>query len=58
MIDSGIRQPFCTAALGDERGGEVMELVERTIGGPCPCKAGRECPLALGPRPEAKVDAA
>jgi hypothetical protein len=41
----------CTKIFGQVRGAEIVELVERTTGQPCPCKQGRPCPLveALSP---------
>lgn len=36
---------FCIQRLGYEAGSEVIELVERTTGLPCPCKTGKVCPL-------------
>lgn len=33
----------------------AQELVELSIGGPCPCTAGRECPLLPLRRDGAKV---
>lgn len=40
----------CKVLLGEVRGGEVNELVERVTGGPCPCKRGLTCPLLPAPR--------
>lgn len=37
---------MCEALFGRARGGEVRDLVERLVDGPCPCKAGVACPLA------------
>jgi hypothetical protein len=36
---------LCVKMFGSVRGAEVQELVERTTGEPCPCVAGRVCPL-------------
>jgi len=41
--------------LGKEAGDEVIDLVERSIGGPCPCKRGLVCPLA--PQSKGAADA-
>lgn len=35
----------CVAVFGQERGREVHELVERIVGGPCPCLGDGTCPL-------------
>lgn len=40
----------CEVLFDEQQGREVMELVERTTGKPCPCKQGQGCPL-LGVRP-------
>ena len=40
----------CKIMFGEVRGSEIIELMERTTGKPCPCKQGGTCPLqALGP---------
>lgn len=36
---------FCRTRLGEHEGDEVIALVERATGAPCPCKAGQSCPL-------------
>lgn len=35
----------CEELFGAERGREIQELVEASIGEPCPCITGRACPL-------------
>lgn len=35
----------CKVLLGEVRGAEVNELVERVSGGTCPCRLGQPCPL-------------
>ena len=35
----------CKVLFGETRGDEVIELVERVTGGPCPCRQGLPCPL-------------
>lgn len=37
---------FCQAQLGERLGNEVIALVEKVDGQPCPCKRGLPCPLA------------
>lgn len=39
----------CKTMFGEARGSEIIELVERTTGELCPCKAGRACPLLPAP---------
>lgn len=36
----------CEVLFGAAAADEVVGLVERTTGGPCPCKQGKPCPLA------------
>lgn len=35
----------CETIYGRERGLELVAVVERCTGGPCPCKQGMACPL-------------
>ena len=35
----------CQALFGLERGAQIVAAVEEDLGGPCPCKQGRVCPL-------------
>lgn len=41
---------YCESHLGMMAGLAVQQMVEEMTGGPCPCQAGQECPLALGRR--------
>jgi hypothetical protein len=38
----------CERALGQERGEQACAMIEAAIGGTCPCKMGRVCPLLGG----------
>lgn len=40
----------CVTLFGPDRGAEVQLMVEAALGGPCPCKLGKVCPLL--PLPE------
>lgn len=35
----------CERLFGIEQGAAIQRLVERSLGGPCPCKVGVPCPL-------------
>jgi hypothetical protein len=35
----------CEALFGAARGREIQDMIEGLIEAPCPCKAGRVCPL-------------
>lgn len=49
---NGIDAYVCGRLFGNQRGAEIQQLVEDAVGGPCPCKMGRPCPLAGAlPRP-------
>lgn len=40
----------CVRIFGAVQGSEIIELIERTTGEPCPCRQGRQCPLLPAPR--------
>lgn len=46
MGTSTTAQLYCQALLGERLGGEVVALIEKVDGQPCPCKRGLPCPLA------------
>ncbi len=48
----------CERLFGVVRGGEIKALVEDATGGPCPCLAGRPCPLSKGETARAAAVAA
>lgn len=41
----------CEILFDEDEGRRMQKLVEAAVGGPCPCKTGRSCPLI----PEQKV---
>lgn len=41
----GDQMLVCETIYGRARGAQLVELVERCTGEPCPCKQGLACPL-------------